>query len=495
MGGHLATRIQCGRTHLCKYSSLLVVLILFCLVRSFQYPSRPFNTAPIHNMHALDVEILEHDLFQGLYYLHSQPPLFNLMLGVGLKVLPDSWFAEGFACLYFILGLGLFGLCERLMNLLGVPWLLRILLLVGFLFHEPILSAERYLIYTHPLAFLIVLGIYASGKWIQNGKPFWLAAALISLASIVLMRSFFHLILWMLPMLALLYLASFRFRGRCGKKEVLAGIITVAFCSLFYAKNLVVAGEFTSSTWFGMNFAAMTAYMDPKRTETLLAVGKITPLVNIRRFSPPQVYIDYYGAAPHTGIEALDAPTKSTGKPNFNNFILVRASQESAANTITQVKDAPLNYLKAVLNEVHIYFSQTPGRVFNEGSPWRPALDLWRNPLSWTCIRIWIVPILAFLMYVWIVVLQLRELKKFRVPPPSDSRTGAATLVHLLCAFNLVYVLLIAGLFELGEGCFMRIPIDPLILIGGAVLMSRFFSVFLRFFSMNYSGRCCTVLW
>src|SRR5262245_55591035 len=34
----------------------------------------------------LDVEILKNDLLRGVFFLHSQPPLFNLYLGMILKV-------------------------------------------------------------------------------------------------------------------------------------------------------------------------------------------------------------------------------------------------------------------------------------------------------------------------------------------------------------------------------------------------------------------------
>jgi hypothetical protein len=57
-----------------------------------------------------------------------------------------------------------------------------------------------------------------------------------------------------------------------------------------------------------------------------------------------------------------------------------------------------------------------------------------------------------------------------------DSQTASTisqAAIHGICAFNLLYVLVIASLFELGEGCFMRMPIDPLILFGGTWVVSK----------------------
>ena len=39
----------------------------------------------------LDVELLKHRLLESLYYQHSQPPLFNLFLGLVLKAAPENY--------------------------------------------------------------------------------------------------------------------------------------------------------------------------------------------------------------------------------------------------------------------------------------------------------------------------------------------------------------------------------------------------------------------
>jgi hypothetical protein len=39
----------------------------------------------------LDPLILKTDLLRGLYYLHSQPPLFNWLLGVILQLFPNHY--------------------------------------------------------------------------------------------------------------------------------------------------------------------------------------------------------------------------------------------------------------------------------------------------------------------------------------------------------------------------------------------------------------------
>ena len=52
----------------------------------------------------IDPLLLKTELFKSLYYLHSQPPLFNCFLGVILKLFPDS-FAAVFQWIYLLIGL------------------------------------------------------------------------------------------------------------------------------------------------------------------------------------------------------------------------------------------------------------------------------------------------------------------------------------------------------------------------------------------------------
>ncbi|MDX1390037.1 MAG: hypothetical protein R3344_12655, partial [Acidobacteriota bacterium] len=63
----------------------------------------------------LDPEILREDLTRGLFYLHAQPPLFNLFLGIVVKLFPESY-AFVFSFVFGALALG---------TLAGIAWLSR----------------------------------------------------------------------------------------------------------------------------------------------------------------------------------------------------------------------------------------------------------------------------------------------------------------------------------------------------------------------------------
>ena len=79
-----------------------------------------FDATPLaYYMQYLDPDLLEHDLLRSLYYMHSQPPLLNLIAGIALKInsskvdvpLAGAYFVMGaVAIAYFSKGLLLLGL-------------------------------------------------------------------------------------------------------------------------------------------------------------------------------------------------------------------------------------------------------------------------------------------------------------------------------------------------------------------------------------------------
>ena len=51
----------------------------------------PFDAAILADMHFLQLDWLKNDLFASILYLHSQPPLMNLLTGILLKLWPEHY--------------------------------------------------------------------------------------------------------------------------------------------------------------------------------------------------------------------------------------------------------------------------------------------------------------------------------------------------------------------------------------------------------------------
>src|SRR5271156_6580274 len=66
-----------------------------------------FDARPVlHYYQFVDPELLKHRLFESLFYLHIQPPGWNLYVGGVLKFFPESY-AMIFNLSYLLLGLGI----------------------------------------------------------------------------------------------------------------------------------------------------------------------------------------------------------------------------------------------------------------------------------------------------------------------------------------------------------------------------------------------------
>jgi hypothetical protein len=105
-----------------------------------------------------DPKLLREDLLRTIFYLHSQPPLYNLYLGLGLKLFPKNYSAAFAACQYLI-SLGFSVALFELMRRLTVPKTLAFLLAAAFILSPPYLSYEHWLFYDFP------------GTWPRAGLP------------------------------------------------------------------------------------------------------------------------------------------------------------------------------------------------------------------------------------------------------------------------------------------------------------------------------------
>lgn len=74
-----------------RHKWLLAVIAAFLLSRLGSYLAGVrFDMTPLEEFwQYLDVNLLRSRLLESLWYLHSQPPLYNLYLGLVLKLTPN----------------------------------------------------------------------------------------------------------------------------------------------------------------------------------------------------------------------------------------------------------------------------------------------------------------------------------------------------------------------------------------------------------------------
>ena len=139
-----------------KAKQLASVITVFILSRLIYYcVGIRFDATPLaHFWQYIDINLLSNNLLQSLYYLHSQPPLFNLFLGLALKFFANH-LELVFTVAYLLLGLLFTGSLYLLMHKLGVPDKLNILLAALYIISPAVVLYENILFYTYPIVALL----------------------------------------------------------------------------------------------------------------------------------------------------------------------------------------------------------------------------------------------------------------------------------------------------------------------------------------------------
>ena len=313
--------------------AITFLIILFLITRVFLFTGFPFSMNSLDmGMQMMDPDVLQGDLLNGLFYNHTQPPLFNAFVGMVLKATPDRVSAHMvFSFIYGTIGIFLvLGIYMLALNI-GASrfWSLSAAALFTFwppciyeqIYHHP--PPEKWLSYDYPMLALLLAMALSLANFRKGTKPaVWASAFLIFSATAVLTRSFFHPLLWYAPsMFLVLYLVRNHDPGR--RRKVLAvsaaAFILVASVTL---KNGILFGSFSGSSFQGMNLSSRTLFLSPEILDKEVSAGLVTPLVRIPRFSEPEVYLDYYGEKGLTGNRFLDRVDKSTGHPDWNHLII-----------------------------------------------------------------------------------------------------------------------------------------------------------------------------
>ena len=423
----------------------------------------------------LDVELLRGDLWRSLYFLHSQPPLFNLYLGTVLQlspVAPATVFLAVNRLLGLLVCLGTFGLLRhfRVGRSVAAAAALALVLRAGFIFDE------QKLFYDLPTTALLVTaaGAFAAALAGRRWGSHLFFMALFLLCGI---RSLFHLLFFALALG--LYLVATRGSWR---ERLAPALLPLLLLLAIYAKNGLVFGQFGPSSWLGMNLArVVTKNVAEEDRAARIAAGKMAPILRLRPFVPVDAYPEYLQLPPAwEAIPALASTSKSGGAANYNHAAFLAIGRDYLAASERQIAAEPLAYLAEVgrnwdrmlepntgHRDLRNYAGRLPSGVHLELLAWMAGLETapaghW-PPSPWRLglLLLWPAVILAALIEL------LRPLPGLPPLPPQQ---------RWLQAFLLLAALWVAGvgnLLEVGENARFRACTDPLVLALGGSLASR----------------------
>lgn len=407
---------------------------------------RNLDRASVGNgMPLLDERLLRGDLARSLWYLHSQPPLFNLAVAALLRLPGD--FAVHYQWLSWTMGLALYLFTYALLIRIGCTESVAGAMVVVFMLLPNAMWLESAVYYGLPLACMLLFATLAFDRALQRGSMAWLAAASVSIVAIVLTRAFFTAV-WCALLLALFATAFVKANGM-RRGAVAAVLLPFLLVIAFQVKQYALFRQTLGSSWFGCNLFTMTAGMRPEKARAL-ADGKVSPLVNEYRNAPPETYMRYVHVAP-TGIPALDETKKSTGQPNFNHQIYIPIGRVYLHDSLYLIAHAPHKYLLNVVNSLYLFAGYQIGLYFEAPSKFLPK---WR----------WYELAAPFLGAPLIFIALRHGIRRMR----NTERDRALFAVML---FNIVYVILVSCLFEKSEAPVYRHQIEPYLwaLLGSAL--------------------------
>lgn len=300
----------------------------------------------------LDPILLKNNLFESIFYLHSQPPLFNFLIGFSEIIIPS--FADVFWWgLFLWVGLATAIIIFRIMMELKLNRIIALLLTSVYMVSPSTLLYESLFFYTHIIIFLITCAAYFLIKYYNERKKVYLTVHFSLLALCSLITGFFHLIWFLVIVILLTWFFS-------GNRRIILHSALLPFLVVLslYLKNLFVFDNFTASSWFGMNLSRITVHQLPiEKRKELAGKGDLSDYALMPPF-PPFTELENYGKLkqPNTGINVLDQIKKNSGRTNFNNLVYLEVSRTSFKDALNILVNYPEYYFSGVIKSFKIYF-------------------------------------------------------------------------------------------------------------------------------------------
>lgn len=429
--------------------------------------------------HFIDAELLKHDLWRSIFYLHTQPPLMNLLTGVSLQLFPKTYglvFQAVFLLGGFAMSLGIYVIGNRL----GLPEYLSLLLAAWFSISPATVVYENQLFYTYSTTVLLVLSVVFLARFLEKKRGIDGLVFSLILALNALTWGLFH-IFWLVICFGLVVVFL-------NKNRLKALWLLPAFFLVFalYTKNAILYGSFTSSTWAGLNVFKTVTFQIPENVLKQWAKdGVVSDLALYPPYRSAEVYLRFFPETPVTGIPLLDNFETSTGVRNQHHISYVYAGDRYMKDSVRILLHAPRYYLSIIPHTTYIYFHSASDYEYTLGIR-RPIDELdtfwnrlfygqWQKDeglgerarrispdhLAWWLLFGFLFVITATPVYLW------RERESF-------DQVQYALVMFML--WNIVFVTAAGVLLDIGENNRTRFSIDPFLLLLTFFFLRRFLS-------------------
>ena len=297
---------------------------------------------------SLPTELLRTRATESIWYMHGQPPLWNILGAVLLKLF-SSLHMQALQALHIGLGAAIAGMCVQIVG--RVTQAPRLALATGLIvaLHPALFLFEAYALYTTAAAFLVTSAAYlvtraqeaAAARKDSGGKTHPGGRAALGFVAVVvaliMTRSVYHLILLVgtVPLAVLLI-------GRPTRRQFAVLLLLVLLPITWYGKNRVQYGFFGASSWYGMGLWRTAVFdQDPRLLDDLYDSGVLSPVVHVDAFAAPIEYRDL-GYNEESAIRALSGD-------DAHNINIPAISRDYRSSAMRLIRASPTQYLRNVM--------------------------------------------------------------------------------------------------------------------------------------------------
>lgn len=414
---------------------------------------------------------------QSVWYLHIQPPLWNLTLGGAAKVSP---FPDAFTLQVVLAAFGAAGAAAAAViarrGRLGTAAAVAVAL-VATANPDVLRNAfePRYETVTSTLLLAVVVALarFAAQPTWRRG-PLWVAAGG---TAVVLTRSLYHP-LW----LALLLVAAFVLaRRHLDRRQVLAAVaLPLLLIGGWMAKNQALYGRATLSSWFGMNLQrAVIPPLDRDELVRMYEEGDVSEIAMIGPFGAYELYAEAMPpCVPEHRDPSVDTATRTTDdySPNFNYECYLPVFDQAGDDAWAVIREHPGTFLEGRLWSARTIWAVDSGPTTAHSASWlmRTLDDVYSvvrvdyrgeinergfgSPIFGNIAAPADFAVSQILLYAGVGIAGLWQLVRFR-RRADDAWAAVLVTTAYIAAFT--FIVGITG--ELGEQARFRTMTDPLV--------------------------------
>jgi hypothetical protein len=325
-----------------------------------------FSTAYLdYGWQIIPWDTLSSDPIRSVWYLHVQPPLWNLTLGslAWLSPLSDALTLQVLMASFGVLAAIW---ATALARELGLRPVLAVAIGLVATLHPEVLKNAFEPTYELPTAALLLGVVLAAARWGRDGRSIRSAALLIGLATaVVLTRSIYHP-LWLVTVVAFCWWVSRRGGGIPMRQFLALALVPLVLIGGWMVKNEALFDRPTLSSWFGMNLQrAVIPVLDADELQAMFDAGEVSDIAMIGPFGDFDLYAPFEPAAScllqhgHPAVAVADRTT-DLYSPNFNYECYLPVFDQAGEDAMAVIRAHPGVWLEGRLWSARVYFAVSP---------------------------------------------------------------------------------------------------------------------------------------